>query len=605
MAASRWTEELLNEASREGDHRNGDPSVHPNADELATAVMTHEEGVHRYNHLLQVADALLAAPSLILTPDSDLRKHLHEFSPEAVRYFEPAPVPAWVDENRLKDASALWVENSVASIAVLYALSLPCTYLYKKGVPALYETGKLTKHDYIFQRIHETGIFVDDVMDTGGLQILADYPVDSLDLHLEVLRDVDPDGDWRLERPGHLLRGAGELPSPDDASRLEARVEEEIARRRSQKRFIWGRGFITARKVRFLHASIRFMLRHPDKMRAAHGAGGEYRAHDRPPQTLTDRIADEPAPWPEEEYGAPINQEELAFGLLSFGYLIPLGLEFLGCRLGQERKENFLHLWKVVGYVMGVREELTTDRWDEATDLLAVVGERQFGHTDFGEHLTVALMAFARSYFPHLTSGLQRRLPAHLIIDQLGRLDSSYPQKVLPADVYADTQRFFPRMVFRALMLWVRFYYTVRDRFVSRIPLLGETLFEALHHASEELIASWKDQFRRKPFDVAGDLAWVKKRGSDPETEKKLGRWRRKMFNNLAFAIMCLFVMVAALMGAGVVTLIPASSLGWDKWALVRGLGLGSVLFGLAGWLWLSWRMSRVFESRPTLGRQG
>jgi hypothetical protein len=516
-----------------------------------------------------------------------------------VRYFEPAPAPAWVDEARLEDASALWVDNSVASIAVLYALSLPCTYLYKHGVPALYRTGKLTKHEYIFQRIHETGIFVDDVMDTAGLRITADYPVDPLELHLEVLRDVDPEGSWSLERPGHLLRGAGELPSPEDARRLEVRVEEEIARRRSQKRFIWGRGFITARKVRFLHASIRFMLRHPDRMRDAHGTrGGE-----RPPQTLTDRLADEPAPWPEAEYGAPINQEELAFGLLSFGYLIPLGLEFMGCRLSRERKENFLHLWKVVGYVMGVREELTTDDWDEATELLAVVGQRQFGHTDFGEHLTVALMAFARSYFPHLTRGLQERLPAHLIVDQLGRLNRSYPPQVLPADVYAGTQRFFPKMTFKAVMLWVRLYYTVRDRLVSRIPLIGETLFKTLHHASEELIASWRDQFRRKPFDVAGDLAWVKKRGSSEETEKKLGRWRRKVFNNVAFAIVCLFLMATAFLGAGVVTLVPSGSLSADKWALVRGLGLGSVLFGLLGWLWLSVRMPRVFATRPTVGR--
>ncbi len=119
MATSRWTEGLLDEASQQGDN----PNVHPNADELATGVMSHEGGVHRYNHLLEVADALLASPSLALTKASALRRHLEEFSPEALEYFEPAPAPPWVDEARLRMAGALWEENSVAAIAALYALS--------------------------------------------------------------------------------------------------------------------------------------------------------------------------------------------------------------------------------------------------------------------------------------------------------------------------------------------------------------------------------------------------------------------------------------------------------------------------------------------------
>jgi hypothetical protein len=583
MSTSRWTRELLDEASEQGDG----PHEHPNADDLATKVMSEEGGIDRYNRLLEVADALLASPSLALVPGSVLRGHLEEFSPETVRYFEPAPAPDWVDQAKLRKASALWEENSVAAIAVLYGLSLPCTYLYKNGVPALYETGKLSKHEYIFQRIHETGIFVDDVMSAGGIELLDDFVPDEQEILLQVLREQDPEGDWAPGRGGAMVRARGALDSPE----LAARVRDEATRRRRAGRYLWGRGFLTARKVRFLHSSIRFMLRHPDRMRAHARA-----AH--PPQTLTDRIAESLGAWDQAAFGTPINQEELAFGLLSFGYLIPLGLEGMGCRIARDRKEAFLHLWRVVGHVMGIREDLMTEDWDEATALLVLVRERRFGHSAFGEHLTDALMEFARGYFPHLTTGVRRRLPAHMIVDQLGRIDPAYPAMVLPADVYKDTERLAPRTLFAGVMLWVRLYYTVREAVVGRIPLVGETLLSALHRSSEELIGSWRDQFRRRPFDVSGNLAWVRRRGADAQTEAALQQWRRRVFNTLAVAIGFLFVMTAALVATGAAALVP-ESLAAGKWSIVKALGLGTVLSGFLAWLWMTWRLPRVLAARP------
>jgi hypothetical protein len=583
MATSRWTEAMLDKASEQGD----DPGVHPNADELASLVMSHPGGVHRYNHMLEVADAFLASPPLALARDSALRRHLEEFSPEGLRYFEPAPAPDWVDEQKLLAASLLWEENSVAGIAALYALSLPCTYLYKNGVPALYDTGKLTKHKYIFQRIHETGIFVDDVMDADGIQVLEDYVPDEERLYLDVLKEIDPKGQWQAAGHGGLQRSGGKLQREDE---LEERVEQEVEKRRGKKRFLWGRGYLTARKVRFLHASIRFMLLHPDKLKAR--PGGEESL-----QTLTERISETPGQYKKELYGMPINQEELAFGLLSFGYLIPMGLERWGCSLSRPEKEAFLHHWRVVGHIMGIREDLMTDDWDEATDLLALVMKRQAGESEFGRVLTDALMEFARSYFPHLSKGLRSRLPAHAIVDQLGRMDRRYPAMILPAGVLRGTSRLLPRTLYGGLMLWTRLYYTVRERLIGRIPLVGETLLMALHGASENLIASWKDQYRRQPFDLSGDMAWVQRRGADEETEEKLQAWRRRVFNNISFSIVCLFVMVAALLSAGVFGLVSLEAVRF--WRLAKLLGLVSVVSGFVAWLWMTWHLPRVLAARP------
>jgi hypothetical protein len=133
---------------------------------------------------------------------------------------------------------------------------------------------------------------------------------------------------------------------------------------------------------------------------------------------------------------------------------------------------------------------------------------------------------------------------------------------------------------------------------VGRIPLVGETLLSALHRSSEELIASWRDQFRRRPFDVSGNLAWVRRRGADAETEAALQQWRRRVFNTLAVAIGLLFVMTAALVGVGVAALVP-ESLAAGKWGVVKALGLGCLLSGFIAWLWMTWKLPRVLAARP------
>jgi hypothetical protein len=185
-----------------------------------------------------------------------------------------------------------------------------------------------------------------------------------------------------------------------------------------------------------------------------------------------------------------------------------------------------------------------------------------------------------------------------MIVDQLGRMNSAYPAMVLPADVLRDTTRLAPRALFNLVVLWIRFYYMVQRGVVSRLPLAGETLLSALHRASEELIESWRDQFRRQPFDVSGTMAWVRRRGATRESEARLQRWRRQLFNSLAFAIACLFAMVALLVGAGAAAVLPPSLLA-EKWPIAKALGLGSVLCGFVAWAWMTWRMPRVFESRP------
>ena len=84
-----------------------------------------------------------------------------------------------------------------------------------------------------------------------------------------------------------------------------------------------GRGFEACLEVRALHASVRHRL----KRRR----------------------------WDEAAYGVPVNQEDMAVTLLAFSYNVLVGVEFLkGSRLDEADEEDYVHLWRYVGHLLGV-----------------------------------------------------------------------------------------------------------------------------------------------------------------------------------------------------------------------------------------------------------
>ena len=88
-----------------------------------------------------------------------------------------------------------------------------------------------------------------------------------------------------------------------------------------------GSGIITLQKVRLIHASIRHFLK-----------AGQY--HN--------------TKWDSDKYGEPINQEDLAGTLMSFGPVIIAGLKRLNIELSDTQIEDYMHCWKVVGHLMGL-----------------------------------------------------------------------------------------------------------------------------------------------------------------------------------------------------------------------------------------------------------
>ncbi len=83
--------------------------------------------------------------------------------------------------------------------------------------------------------------------------------------------------------------------------------------------------------------------------------------------------------WPEASLGLPCNQEELAYTLLTFGYVILRGLRTLGVPYRAADEEAVLHAWNVMGALVGVQPGLMAHRMDEAEALFAKLQARGRG----------------------------------------------------------------------------------------------------------------------------------------------------------------------------------------------------------------------------------
>lgn len=134
-----------------------------------------------------------------------------------------------------------------------------------------------------------------------------------------------------------------------------------------------GRGVVTLQKVRLIHASIRHYLK-----------AGQY--HN--------------TAWDASHFGEPINQEDLTGTLMSFGPVILNGLNELNISLTSEEIDAYMHCWKVVGYLMGIEEELLPDTYQEGTDLAVAILAHQAAPSDAGVALTNSCIQFINYLLP-------------------------------------------------------------------------------------------------------------------------------------------------------------------------------------------------------------
>jgi hypothetical protein len=122
-------------------------------------------------------------------------------------------------------------------------------------------------------------------------------------------------------------------------------------------------------------------------------------------------------PWDVTTSGQPINQELIAYTLLTFSFTALKSLEKLQIPMAEEDKLSVLHCWNVVGVLIGLDERLLAFTFDDAQFLFARIKERHLSTTNDGKNLARALLKCSRKIIDQETDGLvphflTRRFPA-------------------------------------------------------------------------------------------------------------------------------------------------------------------------------------------------
>ncbi|WP_258104290.1 oxygenase MpaB family protein [Marinoscillum sp. MHG1-6] len=152
-----------------------------------------------------------------------------------------------------------------------------------------------------------------------------------------------------------------------------------------------GKGIVTMQKVRLIHASIRYFIKN-------------------------ERF--NPKGWDVSEFGEPINQEDLAGTLMSFSPIILSGLKQLGIKLSQEQIDGYSHCWKVIGYQMGISDDLLSDNYEDNWVLGCKILEHQSAASEEGKALTDSCIAFIQYMIPgHLFQEVPEYLMWYLFQD--------------------------------------------------------------------------------------------------------------------------------------------------------------------------------------------
>lgn len=147
-----------------------------------------------------------------------------------------------------------------------------------------------------------------------------------------------------------------------------------------------GAGVITVKKVRLYHAAIRYFLLHSDKNTSL---------------------------WDTDQYGLPINQEEMAGTLMAFSALVINGLTQVGVELTKEQKDAYMHTWNIVGHFIGLDPRFYPESFDEGWQLGISIIRRNLDESENGKFLVDSLIQNSKNNF--FKSSLFDSIPEYLI----------------------------------------------------------------------------------------------------------------------------------------------------------------------------------------------
>ncbi len=121
-----------------------------------------------------------------------------------------------------------------------------------------------------------------------------------------------------------------------------------------------GKVFVLINKIRLFHALIRYFTLNHGK-------------------------------W-DNDYGYPINQEDMAGTNLAFSWIVLRGLRKLGYKIDDTSERAYLNIWAGIGKCMGLDEQLLCFTPKDCVNLDKLISKRQFKKSEEGVELTKSLL---------------------------------------------------------------------------------------------------------------------------------------------------------------------------------------------------------------------
>lgn len=96
--------------------------------------------------------------------------------------------------------------------------------------------------------------------------------------------------------------------------------------------------------------------------------------------------------WDYDAWDRPVNQVQTAGTLLLFSLVYVFGTQLLGLRYSARERGDILHLWRYIGWLMGVDDELLPASEEDAWRLLWLLAATEFIPDDDSKRLAKALI---------------------------------------------------------------------------------------------------------------------------------------------------------------------------------------------------------------------
>ncbi|WP_375001987.1 oxygenase MpaB family protein [Aeromicrobium sp. CTD01-1L150] len=238
-----------------------------------------------------------------------------------------------------------------------------------------------------FTTVQDTPDWVDHDLIDQGAAVIRRFGRNAAD----VLLQLSLIGGYRFGGPPDLLVATGGLVGDATLRRLGETQQWTVAVAQDGALRPGGEGVRLTLHVRAMHALVNETFA---------GPGGQQR-------------------WDIGRWGMPINQSDQAATLGLFSGVLLLGCRALGVRVTREDSRAVMHLWRYVGWLMGVDEQWLVETEAEQHRLNYHVLLAQAGPTDAGAALSQSIIEAQRRLHVRRPVRLRRRYAEERLLSML------------------------------------------------------------------------------------------------------------------------------------------------------------------------------------------